>query len=247
MLTDKVAVVTGANRGIGRAILMKIAENHGTIIACVRKETDEFIAEIQMLSEKYQVEIHPLTFDLTREEEIKTAAVQMRKLTKKVDILVNNAGMIPEPHSFVMTGANSIRQVMEANFVGPMILTQYVARMMIRNQSGSIINFSSIAALDGEPGELEYVASKGAIASATRKLAIELGEYGIRVNALAPGLIDTAMGGAIDEENEAKLDERRVLKRRGSTEEIAEAVLYLASDKSSYVTGQVLRVDGGMR
>lgn len=247
MLTDKVAVVTGANRGIGRAILMKIAENHGTIIACVRKETDEFIAEIQMLSEKYQVEIHPLTFDLTREEEIKTAAVQMRKLTKKVDILVNNAGMIPEPHSFVMTGANSIRQVMEANFVGPMILTQYVARMMIRNQSGSIINFSSIAALDGEPGELEYVASKGAIASATRKLAIELGEYGIRVNALAPGLIDTAMGGAIDEENEAKLDERRVIKRRGSAEEIAEAVLYLASEKSSYVTGQVIRVDGGMR
>lgn len=247
MLTDKVAVVTGANRGIGRAILMKIAENHGTIIACVRKETDEFIAEIQMLSEKYQVEIHPLTFDLTREEEIKAAAGQMRKLTKKVDILVNNAGMIPEPHSFVMTGANSIRQVMEANFVGPMILTQYVARMMIRNQSGSIINFSSIAAWDGEPGELEYVASKGAIASATRKLAIELGEYGIRVNALAPGLIDTAMGGAIDEENEAKLDERRVIKRRGSTEEIAEAVLYLASDKSSYVTGQVLRVDGGMR
>lgn len=163
MLTDKVAVVTGANRGIGRAILMKIAENHGTIIACVRKETDEFIAEIQMLSEKYQVEIHPLTFDLTREEEIKTAAVQMRKLTKKVDILVNNAGMIPEPHSFVMTGANSIRQVMEANFVGPMILTQYVARMMIRNQSGSIINFSSIAALDGEPGELEYVADRKSV------------------------------------------------------------------------------------
>lgn len=247
MLAGKVAVVTGANRGIGRAIFTKIAENHGSIIACVRKETDEFLAEIQELSEMYQVEIHSLCFDLTKEEEIKVAASQMRKLTKKVDILVNNAGMIPEPHSFVMTEADSIRQVMEANFVGPMILTQYVARMMMRNQSGSIINLSSVSALDGEPGELEYVASKGAMASATKKLAIELGEYGIRVNALAPGLIDTAMGGAIDEENEAKLDERRVLKRRGSAAEIAEAVLYLASEKSSYVTGQVLRVDGGMR
>ena len=119
--------------------------------------------------------------------------------------------------------------------------------MMMKKRQGSIINLSSIAALDGEPGELAYVASKGAITAATKKLAIELGKYGIRVNAIAPGLIDTTMGDAIDEKNEKILEERRVIKRRGRTEEIAENVLYLASERSSYITGQVLRVDGGIR
>ncbi len=247
MLSGKVVVVTGANRGIGHAILMKMAENHATIIACVRKETDEFLTQMQMISKKFQVEIHPIAFDLTQEQDIKEAAGKIRKVIKSVDILVNNAGMIPNSSSFIMTSADSIRQVMEVNFVGPMILTQYIARMMMKKRQGSIINLSSIAALDGEPGELAYVASKGAITAATKKLAIELGKYGIRVNAIAPGLIDTTMGDAIDEKNEKILEERRVIKRRGRTEEIAENVLYLASERSSYITGQVLRVDGGIR
>lgn len=247
MLSGKVAVVTGANRGIGQAVLMKMAENHATIIACVRKENDAILTQMELVSKKFQVEIYPVAFDLANEDEIKEAVAKMRKITKSVDILVNNAGMIPNRSSFVMTSADSIRQVMETNFVGPMILTQYVARMMMKNRTGSIINLSSIAALDGEPGELSYVASKGALTAATRKLAIDLGKYGIRVNAIAPGLIDTTMGDAIDEKNEKILEEHRVIKRRGRTEEIAESVLYLSSERSSYMTGQVLRVDGGIR
>lgn len=246
MLTGKVAVVTGANRGIGRAVAEVFAKEHATIFACARKENPEFEEDMRTLAEKHGVTIYPIYFDLVSEEEIKAAVQQMRKLEKTVDILVNNAGICPQPQGFLMTDAGSFRQTMEINFVAQMILTQYMARIMIRKKKGSIVNVSSIAALNGSGlGELEYCASKAAIIAATRNLACQLGDYGIRVNAVAPGMINTEMGAIMKEEDMEKLEGRMVIPRKGKPEEIADSILYLASDRSSYMTGQTICVDGG--
>jgi len=127
-----------------------------------------------------------------------------------------------------------------------MMLTQYIVRLMTRQGKGSIINISSIAAIDGEPGQLEYNAGKAALIGATRKLASELAPFGIRVNAIAPGIVETDMSGKIRRELKERILERTFMKRVGAPKEIAGAALFFASEHSSYVTGQILRVDGGM-
>lgn len=246
MLAGKNAVVTGANRGIGRAIVEKLACHGAGIFACARTESATFLKDMDELATKYSVCIQPVFFELEEEEQIKRGVDEIRKSKKSIDILVNNAGMIPVPHNFFMMEMSSMRQVMEVNLVMPMMLTQYISRIMMRQKKGSIINLSSVAAIDGEPAELEYAASKGGWIAATKKLAIELGAYGIRVNAVAPGLIYTDMGNQLSETEEKRILERTILKRKGRPEEIAESVLFLASDHSSYITGQIIRVDGGM-
>lgn len=245
ILQGKNAIVTGANRGIGRKILEVFTAQGANVWACARKETKEFEKYINSLSKKYNVWIEPVYFDLSNEDEIKQSIKQIIVARREIDILVNNAGIVAESKLFHMTTINEMKEVFEINFFSTMLITQYISKKMLKQKKGSIINMASVAALDGEPAQLEYVASKAALIGATKKLSIELGKSGIRVNAVAPGATDTDMGQRIENEILLSTLNKTVMKRMGNTEEIANAVLFLASDLSSYITGQVIRVDGG--
>lgn len=245
ILSGKSIIVTGANRGIGKSIVSVCASQGAGVWACARRQNEEFEHYLEALSREYSVECCPLYFDVNDSIGIKAAVKQVRDSKRSVDGLVNNAGIIAEPASFVMTKIDTMRQVMETNFFALTELTQLVVRMMLRRGRGSIVNMASIAALDGAPGQYEYAASKGAIVGATKELAAELGPQGIRVNAVAPGVIWTEMGMRVsDELMHATLD-RTAFHRIGDTEEVAGAVAYLLSDLATYVTGQIIRVDGG--
>jgi 3-oxoacyl-[acyl-carrier protein] reductase len=247
LLEGKNAVVTGTNRGIGRAILETFASQGASVYAHARRETPEFMEETRILAEKYGVEIWPLFFDMVDYGAMKSAVREIMSSKRCIDILVNNAGAVADSSSFMMTSMEKIKFIFEINFFAQITLTQYIARIMTRKKSGSIINISSISAIDGDPGQLEYVASKAAVIGASKKLSVELGEYNIRVNTVAPGVTRTDMSGMIEANLRDETIGKTVMKRIASTDEIAGAVLFLASDMSSYVTGQVIRVDGGLR
>ena len=246
MLEGKNAIITGARRGIGRATVEVFAENGANVWACARKEDAIFEEDMARLADKFGVQISPVYFDLSDEGQLKQAIKQIQGEKRPVDILVNNAGAIAHSTSFTMTSIAKMKEIFEVNFFAQMLLTQYVARLMMRQCSGSIVNLTSIAALDGDPGQLEYVGSKAAIAGATKKLAIELGESGIRVNAVAPGVIDTDMGNEMHPDLMEHIINNTVMRRLGQTREVANVIAFLASDQASYMTGQILRVDGGM-
>lgn len=246
MLRGKNAIITGARRGIGRATVEVFAQNGANVWACARKEDAAFEADMLQLAKRYDVWIEPVYFELTDEVQMRQAVRQMQKEKKSIDILVNNAGAVAQSTTFTMTSIEKIKEVFDVNFFSQMLLTQYIARLMLRQHSGSIVNLTSIAALDGEPAQLEYVGSKAAIAGATKKLARELGSQGIRVNAVAPGVIDTDMGNQMHPDLMNHMLEKTVLNRLGTPQEIANAIAFLASDLASYITGQVIRVDGGL-
>lgn len=246
MLKGKNAIITGARRGIGRATVQVFAENGANIWACARREDAVFEADMAGLAEQYGVWIEPVYFDLTDSAQMKQAVKQIQSAKKPVDILVNNAGSVADSTSFTMTSLEKMKEVFDVNFFSQMQLTQYIARFMMRQKSGSILNLTSIAALDGDPGQLEYVGSKAAMIGATRKLAGELGTAGIRVNAVAPGIIDTDMGNQMESGLMESIIGRTSMKRLGRPSEIANVIAFLASDKASYITGQTIRVDGGI-
>ena len=162
-----------------------------------------------------------------------------------VGVLVNDAGIVSPNRLFSMTKMEDIRRVMEVNFFSAIELTQLACRPMMRQRSGSIINIASIAAWGEDTSQMEYAASKAAMVIATKKLARELGSAGIRVNAIAPGLTQTKMLDVLEDEAEAQIKKGLGLHRFGTPEEIAEVCLFLASDKSSYITGETIKVDGG--
>lgn len=247
LLEGKTAVVTGCNRGIGRAVLDCFAEQGADTFACVRTVSEEFKAHVEELSAAHGVEIIPLAFDLCDEEAMKKAVGEVRKSRRPIDILVNNAGKITPNVMFQMTPIDNMRDIFEVNFFAQMRFTQYISRLMQRNGKGSIVNLASMAGLDGAPGQLEYVSTKAAMVGATKTLAREFGPDKIRVNAVAPGVIDTDMGNEMDSEYAESIIKRSSLGRKGSPEEVAHTILFLASDLSSYVTGQVIRVDGGVK
>lgn len=247
LLQGKTALITGCNRGIGKAILETFARNGANIYAHARKKTTEFEELCKTLASENNVSILPVYFDLASEEEIKVGVKEISKDKKNIDILVNNAGVVSENKLFQMTKIQEIKDNFEINFFAHLLLTQYISRTMMRFKKGCIINIGSIAGIDGNPAQLEYVASKAAIMGATKKLAIELGDYNIRVNAVAPGLTDTTMIEGMKEDLMQETINKTIMKRVANVSEIANAVLFLASDLSSYITGQILRVDGGMR
>ena len=246
MLQGKNAVITGARKGIGRASVEIFAKNGANIWACARKKDDTFEQDMKQIAEKYKVEVWPLYFDMANEAEIKEAVANIRKRKVSVDVLSNIAGTADESSSFAMTPMERMRFVFEVNFFGMTLLTQYVSRLMMRQKSGSIINVSSIAGIEGRPAQHEYAASKGAVIGGVRQLAWELGSYNIRVNAVAPGMVDTEMGAQIQEELREELLAGVIMKRMGKPEEIANVIAFLGSGLSAYMTGQIIRVDGGI-
>lgn len=245
LLQHKTAIITGCNRGIGRAALEIFAENGADIFACVRKESTDFSDLVATVAEKTGVTITPVYFDFSESEDVKAGIKTIISAKKKIDILVNNAG-IASGSIFQMTSLQELKKIFEINFFSQMLFTQGISRYMSRSKSGSIINITSTAGLIGDAGTISYGSSKASLIFATKTLATELGEVNIRVNAIAPSITKTDMFEQMDEKARNRLIESSALKRPAEAEEIANAALFLASDLSSYITGQVLRVDGGL-
>lgn len=246
MLSGKNAVITGCSRGIGKAVVENFSAHGANIFAHARTKTKEFEEFCIELAKRNRVKIIPIFFDITKEDEIKAGIREILNYEKKIDILVNNVGIVGQVSLFQMTSIQKMRNEFEVNFFGSMLVTQLISKIMIRKKSGSIVNISSCAGLDGNTGMLEYVSSKAAMIGATKRLAIELGAYNIRVNSVAPGLTDTQMGAVMREDLLEDVFRKLVIKRKARPEEIADAVLFFASDMSTFITGQTLRVDGGL-
>lgn len=245
MLTEKSIIVTGSNRGIGKAIVEECAKNHADVWACMRQVTDENVLSMEELSKKYNVTIKAIELDLLDKDSIKNAATEILSEKIQIDGIVNNAGATGPYRLFSMTSMEDIRETFEVNFFGPILFLQRFLKKMMRWKTGSIVNIASIAAIDGEPAQLEYVSSKAAMIGATRKLASELGQFGIRVNAVAPGMTDTDMVREMNAGLMEKTLDRTMMHRLAKAEEIAQAVVFLLSDQSAFITGQTIRVDGG--
>lgn len=244
-LEGKNAVITGARSGIGLATLKLFAQNGCNCWAVIHRDDSGFLDQIKKWESEYKIWIRPVTIDLSRSESIKLGAKNILKEKIAIDILVNAAGVVSPNRLFTMTKLEDIRMVMEVNFFSVIELIQLVCRTMMRQRKGSIVNIASIAAWGEDTSQMEYAASKAALVIATKKLARELGNVGIRVNAVAPGLTQTKMLDVLEDDAEAKIKKGLGLHRFGTPEEIAEVCLFLASDKSSYLTGETIKVDGG--
>ncbi|ATG01584.1 3-oxoacyl-ACP reductase [Lelliottia amnigena] len=245
LLAGKTAVITGCLQGIGQATLVAFARQGANLFACVQQEDEAFLAFIRDLSEEHGVSITPVSFDLLDDASIKNAAMTIQKAKQPIDILVNVAGITLDA-LFPMVTLAQMQKTFTINFFSQMVFTQYMTRLMLRNKRGSIINIASISGLDGNVGQLSYSASKAAMVAATKTLSAELAPQGIRVNAVAPGVIKTAMTENLPESVVAKKMAAAAISRPGLAEEVANTLCWLASDAASYVTGQVIRVDGGI-
>ena len=243
-MSGKNVIITGANRGIGLETVKEFAKNGDNIWACARQENKEFENCLAELSAKYKITAKPVYFDLSKEDEIKSGIKSIIAEKKPIDVLINNAG-VPHGGTIAMTPISKVREVYEINVFAQIQIIQLVSRIMMRQRSGRIINMCSVGGIETSPGYLAYGSSKAALIWITKSAAKELGEYNIRVNGIAPGLIDTDMGHYKSETELKKVFDRMSVKRMGKPEEVAKAALYLSSDEADYITGQILVIDGG--
>ena len=245
LLKQKTAVITGANRGIGAAMLEVFARNGANVYACVRQADEAMKSRLAKLADQYDVKITPVEIDLADIDSVKAAAKVIMTDAEKIDVLVNNAGVIFTA-LFQMTPLAKTKELFDVNFFSQTVFTQALVKAMNKH-GGSIINLSSSAAIEGNEGRSAYAASKSAMIAFTKVTSRELARYGIRVNAIAPGLTQTdMMQNSTSEDGMRATLERIAMGRVGEPEEVANTALFLASDLSSYMTGQVLRVDGGL-
>lgn len=246
-LNGKNAIITGANRGIGNAIVHEMAEEGANIWAFSRSKNESFEAEMQGLSKECNVWIEPVYLELTDEEAMKQVMREIYSEKKSIDILVNAAGILHQA-LFQMSRIEDMRHLFEVDFFAPVLLTQQVLHGMSRNKSGSIINITSVSGMDAHPLNCTYGSAKAALAMLTKDLAAEVASQGIRVNAVAPGNTDTDMikNSYIDKPSVLdQMYELTSMHRLAKPEEIAKTVSFLASDEASFINGQVIRVDGG--
>lgn len=244
LLEGKSAVVTGSNRGIGKAIVKVFAENGANIWACARKRNEDFETFLDKTAAANNIWIKPIYFDLNDEKSIENAIKEIVAEKRDLDIAVLNAG-IAHNGMLIMTPIEKIREIMEINFFAQMKVIQMLSREMIRKKCGTIITIGSIGGINAQKGYIAYGASKAALMWATRALSAELSPLGIRVNSVAPGLTDTEQ---LDVRSSKSIDEimgKTSLARKANPIEIADVALFLASDLSSYITGQIIKADGG--
>lgn len=236
LLKGKVAVVTGGTQGIGRAIVAAFVREGARVFSISRSLPDEDYSPCD--------EATYLAGDVSNADDVKAALLDVKKSAGHIDILVNNAGV--EFNELIgMNNDEHMRLMFETNVFGTIYMTQYASRIMMRNDSGaSIVNISSGVGIRGNAGQSVYAATKGAVISFTRSAAKELAPYGIRVNSVAPGLTDTDMITQAKNEAIEKRLSSIALGRAAQPEEVAEACVFLASERSSYITGETIVVDG---
>jgi 3-oxoacyl-[acyl-carrier protein] reductase len=244
MLRGKTAFITGTNRGLGRAFVEEFAKNGADVVAHARRDSAGFRESCSELAETFSVKVMPVFFDLTDSTAMKTAVRELIADKTPINVLVNSAG-IAHGGLFQMTAMAKVREVFDVNLFAQMELTQLLFRYMIKNGEGSIINIASISGMDLLAGNCAYGVSKAAIIAFTKTLAAECGANGVRVNAVSPGLTDTDMATQMEEISGNHIVERSAMNRRARPEEIAKAVVFLASDDASFINGTVLRIDGG--
>lgn len=235
LLENKICIITGAAQGIGREIARRFADDGAVVYAC---DLQEFTSDNE--------HIHPLVFDITDAAAVKAAMMQVFKTEGRIDVLVNNAGVVFN-RKIGMILREETELMFRINVIAVLELIQLVSRLMARNGGGSIVNIASVTAVLGSPGQVAYSATKGAIIAMTKSAAKELAPQGIRVNAVAPGIVKTERFSELYEANGEKIDERigRIaLGRLGTPEDIANACSFLASDRASYISGHILGVDG---
>jgi 3-oxoacyl-[acyl-carrier protein] reductase len=245
LLTEKNILITGCARGIGRMILKACAENGANVWANARNKTSDFEEMCRKVSEEHSIKVTPVYFDLKCKDEIVAAVKKIRSEKVSIDGLVNNAG-ITYNALFQMSSERDLHENIDVNFVGPLILTQYICKLMARQNSGSIVSITSSAAHDANSGRAIYGASKAALSCATKALSREVGVLNIRANSIAPGITETEMLSTMSDEVISETASLTALKRCGKPSEIANVAVFLLSDWSSYITGQTIRVDGGM-
>ena len=239
-LSDKVAIVTGASRGIGAAIVKKFAEEGAQVVACARSiESCEGAAMCRKL-------------DVSDSIQVDACVKEVLEKFGKIDILVNNAGITKDGLLMRMSDADW-DQVLGINLKGTFLFTRAVARPMMKNKAadgtqlgGSIINLASVVGITGNAGQANYTASKGGVIAFTKTVAKELGSRNVRCNAIAPGFIESKMTEGLSDEIKKSCMDSIPLKRFGKVEDVAKVAAWLAGDDSSYVTGQVISVNGGM-
>lgn len=243
MSEQRTALVTGASRGIGYAIAERLAgQGYHLAICGTREETIKAAAE--RLS-GLGVEVHAHAVDVSKKDEIQGLVQQTAKDFGRLDVLVNNAGITRDGLAMRMK-EDDWQQVIDTNLSSVFYASQAALKPMMKAKSGRIINISSVVASTGNPGQLNYCASKGGIDAMTRSLAREVGSRGVTVNAVAPGFIATDMTAELGDDLTAKLVDQVPLGRLGSAADIAAAVAFLAGEEAGYITGQVLHVNGGM-
>lgn len=243
---DKVVMITGADGGIGREIARRFAENGATLILTSIARSESFDALVESLKADFQVSVFPFCFDLSDEEAIKAGLKAIKALKLKINVLVNNAGM---PHLAILpfTRMTDVRKVFQVNYFAQLQITQSLIGAMSKEGDGVILNAASIAGIDGDAGNSVYGATKASMILFTKVLSKELAASRIRVNAVAPGLTGTAFADAMGEKAKESMTQISAMHRLATPQEIADTYYFLATKEASFINGQVIRVDGGVR
>ncbi|MAQ47904.1 MAG: 3-oxoacyl-[acyl-carrier-protein] reductase [Flavobacteriales bacterium] len=244
LLKQKTAIVTGGSRGIGRAIVLKFAENGANVVFTYVSSAEKANLVVKEC-QKYNVKVKAIKSDASDYNSAEILINNILKDFNTIDVLVNNAG-ITKDNLLLRMSDTDFNSVMHINMSSVFNMTKHVQRTMLKARDGSIINLSSVVGVKGNAGQSNYAASKAAIIGFSKSIALELGSRNIRSNVIAPGYIETEMTNRLDTDVVNQWKESIPLKRTGNSENVANVALFLASDLSSYITGQVINVCGGM-
>lgn len=244
MLTGKNAIVTGASRGIGKAIAIKLADLGANVVLNYRSNINS-VNEVVKEIESKGVKVVAIQGDISKFEDAKKIVDEAMEKLGSIDILVNNAGITKDTLLMRMK-EEEFDNVIEVNLKGVFNCTKHVVPIMMKQRSGKIINISSVVGLSGNAGQSNYAAAKAGIIGFTKSVAKEIASRGITVNAVAPGFIATDMTGVLADKVKENIKNNIPLKRVGDAKDIANTVAFLSSNMASYITGQVISVDGGM-